>query len=95
MSAIPEDPRVGRQRALSTYLWIALVVTMLLAAATAVAPDSWEDTVGPSMVAAFIIAPIGRLIWLFVRWLHRGDRRYALAVVALWAIMAVALVLAH
>jgi hypothetical protein len=80
---------------LSTYLWIASGVTMVLAGATAVAPTRWDDTLGRLMVAALIVAPIGRLAWLFVRWLHRGDRRYALAVVALWTIMGIALLLVH
>jgi hypothetical protein len=41
-----------------------------------------------------IAAPIGRVVWLLVRWLRRGDRRFALAAVALLAVMGVALALA-
>lgn len=95
MGATPEDPRLARQRVLAGYLWFALGVTMLLGLATVVAPESWVDTLGPTMVGVLILAPVGRVVWLLVRWTRRGDRKYALAAIALLGVMVVALVLAH
>lgn len=95
MSTTPEDPRLARQRVLATYLWVALSVTMLLGLATAVVPESWLDSLGPAMVGVLILAPVGRVLWLLVRWTRRGDRKYAVAAVALLGVMVAALVLAH
>jgi hypothetical protein len=94
-ATVPEDPRVVRQRVLATYLWVSLGVALLLAVLTAVAPDALTDDVGPWMVGALILAPVGRLLWLLVRWTKRGDRRYAIAILVLLAVMATALLVAH
>jgi len=94
-ATVPEDPRVGRQRVLATYLWVSLGVALSLAVLTAVAPDAWTDDIGPWMVAVLILAPVGRLVWLLIRWTKRGDRRYAIAILVLLAVMATALVVAH
>jgi hypothetical protein len=92
-AAMPDDPRLGRQRAIATYLRVALFAVLVIACAVVVAPDSWEIDLGRVMVAVLIVAPIGRILWLLARWTRRGDRRYALAAVALLAVMGTALVL--
>ncbi len=92
-AAMPDDPRLGRQRAVATYLRVALVAVLVIACAAVVAPDSWEIDLGRVMVVVLIVAPVGRVLWLLGRWTRRGDRRYALAAVALLAVMGAALVL--
>jgi Kef-type K+ transport system membrane component KefB len=94
-SALPPDPRVGRQRVLATYLRVALVVALVLGLAAALLPDDWgEEVAGLAMVVVLIATPIGRLVWLLVRWLRREDRRFAFAAFALLAVMGVALAIA-
>jgi hypothetical protein len=92
-AAMGDDPRLGRQRAIVAYLRVALVAVLVIACGAVVAPDSWEIDLGRVMVGVLIVAPVGRVVWLLVRWTRRGDRRYALAAVALLAVMGAALVL--
>jgi hypothetical protein len=92
---IPEDPRVRRQQALATYLSWALGIVLGVAALTAVAPRSWIDTLGPIMVGLLVAAPVGRVLWLLARWTHRGDRRFAFAVVLLLVVMTIALLVSR
>jgi hypothetical protein len=89
-ASMPQDPRLGRQRVLATYLRVCLAVVLVVAVVAVVVPDDQVDRVGAFMVAVLILAPIGRVVWLLVRWLRRGDRRFALAAVALLAVMALA-----
>jgi len=92
---MPPDPRVGRQRALATYLRVALALAFVLGLAAVALPDDWgEEVAGVAMVVVLVAAPIGRVVWLLLRWLRRGDRRFALAAAALLAVMGVALALA-
>jgi len=91
--SIPDDPRLGRQRVLATYLRVCLASTLVLAAVASVAPEEWSHRIGRAMLVVLIAAPVGRVLWLLVRWLRRGDRRFALAAVALLAVMSVALIL--
>jgi Na+/proline symporter len=92
---VPEDPRLGRQRVLALYLRVALVVVALLATLTAVVPESVHDELGVVTVVVLIVVPIGRVVWLLVRWTRRGDRRFAAAAAVLLAVMALALVVAN
>jgi hypothetical protein len=92
-AAWPDDPRLGRQRAIATYLRVALVAVLSVASAAVVAPGSWELGLGRVMVVVLIVAPVGRVVWLLARWTRRADRRYALAAVALLAVMVAAFVL--
>jgi hypothetical protein len=39
------------------------------------------------MVAVFVAAPLGRVIWLMVRWQRRGDWRFALVGAVLLAVV--------
>lgn len=89
---VPEDPRVARQRVLAVYVRVWLAIVLLLAAVTVFAPDAWVEPVGIALVVSLVVAPVGRVLWLMVRWLRRGDRRFALAALALLLVMGVALV---
>jgi hypothetical protein len=93
MTAAMPDPRLGRQRVLALYLRVALAVVLALGTATVFVPEDWETGFGRVMVVVLIVAPIIRVVWLLARWTRRGDRRYALAAVALLAVMGAALVL--
>jgi hypothetical protein len=94
-SALPPDPRVARQRAMALYLRLALAVSLALGAATLVVPPDRRDDVGIAMVVVLVATPLGRVAWLGVRWLRRGDRRFALAAGALLVVMLAGVVVAH
>jgi hypothetical protein len=89
---VPEDPRLGRQRVLALYVRAALVVIAVLATLTAVVPESVHDELGLATVVVLIVAPIGRVLWLLVRWARRGDLRFAAVAALLLTVMATALV---
>lgn len=92
---MPEDPRIGRQRVLALYLRISLAVAVILALATIVAPASMRDDLGAATVVVLVVAPVGRVLWLLVRWTRRGDRRFALAAGILLCVIGLALAIAH
>jgi hypothetical protein len=52
-----------------------------------VIPEQHRDAAGIAMVAVFVVAPLGRVLWLIVRWQRRGDRRFALVGVVLLAVV--------
>jgi hypothetical protein len=89
-----EDPRRERQRVLATYLRVALGVAFVLALAGTVLPEDSFEPFARAMVVVLVAAPIGRVLWLLVRWTKRGDRRFAAAAAGLLAVMTVALLLA-
>jgi hypothetical protein len=95
-AALPPDPRLGRQRALATYLRVALGVAMVFGLLAALLPDTWDERpAGVAMVVVLVVAPIIRIGWLLVRWVRRGDWRFAGAAAALLAVMGAALALGH
>jgi hypothetical protein len=47
------------------------------------------------MVGLLVAAPVGRVLWLLARWTHRGDRRFAFAVVLLLVVMTIALLVSR
>lgn len=84
-------PRLRRQVVLTRVL-VAVAVAVGVVAVTAVVAGAagvaaW---LGTATVVALIAAPVVRVVWLGVRWLRLGDRRYAAVCAALLAIMAVA-----
>jgi hypothetical protein len=89
---VPPDPRLARQRAMATYLQVALAVTFTLGVATLLAPMDVQRGIGIAMVVVLIATPLVRLSWLLVRWLRRGDRRFAAAAFLLLVVMAVGMV---
>jgi hypothetical protein len=88
-----EDPRRERQRVLATYLRVALGIVFALALAGSLLPDDWFEPFARAMVVTLVAAPVGRVLWLLVRWMQRGDRRFAAAAGLLLAVMGVALLL--
>jgi hypothetical protein len=70
----------------------ALVLTLAVAAVSAlvavVTTGDASRAAGTASLVAVIAAPLGRSLWLGVRWLRKGDRRFALVAAAVLAIVA-------
>jgi hypothetical protein len=94
-AALPPDPRIARQHAMATYLRVGLMVSFLLGLGALVAPVGIRHDLGAAMVVVLVLVPIGRVAWLMVRWLRRGDRRFATAAAVLLLVMAGGVVVAH
>jgi hypothetical protein len=80
--------RADRQRFLVAYLRIALVLAFAIGVLELVLPEDLRDEAAVVMVAVFVAAPIGRIVWLIVRWLRLGDRRFAIVGAVLLAVVA-------
>jgi hypothetical protein len=91
---LPPDPRIARQRAMATYLRVGLITAFLLGVGALLAPPGLRGPLGRTMVVVLILLPIGRVVWLMVRWLRRGDRRFAAAAATLLLVMVGGLVVA-
>lgn len=87
-------PLVGRQTALITALRAAGRVAWVLAAAGVLLPGRAGTVAATALVALVIAAPIARCAWLCVRWIRRGDPRYATVAGALVLIALSGIVLA-
>jgi len=92
---LPPDPRIARQQAMAAYLRVCLVVAFVLGALAVVLPDPAGRRFGVAMAFVLVLAPVGRLLWLLVRWLRRGDRRFAASAATLLVLLAVALVVSR
>jgi hypothetical protein len=90
---VPFDPRVGRQRYLTGFLRIATVVVLASAVLGVVLRDDAGQAAATVMVALLIAIPLVRLVWLVLRWLHKGDRRFAALAVLLILLVGVGAVL--
>lgn len=87
-------PLVGRQRQLVAFLRGALVLALLLALGGVVLPGDAGRYSGVALVAILVAVPVVRVAWLLVRWVRRGDPRFAAAAAALLAVVAVGAVAA-
>jgi hypothetical protein len=81
-------PLVGRQRHLVAFLQVAVAAAMVLAVAGVVLPGRWGTAAGVALVATLVGAPVARVAWLMVRWIRRGDPRFAAVAGALLAVAA-------
>lgn len=81
-------PLVGRQRRLIRGLRAGYVIAVAAALAGVVLPGQAGIVAGTAVVATLIVVPAGRVGWLLVRWVRRGDRRFAAVAAALLAVMA-------
>lgn len=91
MSEPGPQPLVGRQRSLVRYLRAALVLAALAAVVELLVPAEGRTTAGRVMVGVLVLAPLGRVLWLAVRWARRRDVRFALVALALLAVATSAL----
>lgn len=87
-SAPPPNRRAGRQRFLVAYLRVALVAAFVIGVLELILPEDTRDEAAIVMVVVFVAAPIGRILWLMVRWVRIGDWRFALVGAALLAVVA-------
>jgi hypothetical protein len=87
-SVAPPNPRADRQRFLVAYLRVALAAAFVIGVLELILPEDLRDEAATVMVAVFVAAPIGRVLWLMVRWARRGDWRFALVGGALLAVVA-------
>lgn len=83
----PPNPRAGRQRFLVGFLQAGLGTVAIAAVATLLLHGRAAHDVGNLMVALLIVVPAVRVVWLLVRWLRLGDRRYASVAAGLLAVM--------
>ena len=83
-------PLIGRQRRLVDALWAAVAVTFVVAVVGLVAAGRVGEVAAALFVGALVVVPLARLVWLLVRWVRRGDPRFAGAAVALLAVVGVA-----
>lgn len=63
--------------AMATALQRTTLLALLLGIAGAVAPDPVGSVAGWSAVATVAAAPLGRVVWLAIRWVERRDCRFA------------------
>jgi len=84
--------RRGRQRFLIVYLRVTLIGAFLIGVAELLLPTETQDEAGVVMVAVLIAAPLGRIVWLLVRWLRIGDWRFALVGAVLLGVVATGLI---
>lgn len=89
MRRVPDVWSPARQEVLRRFLVAALGVVVLAAALAAVLPDEAGAVAGGVMVGALVAVPLLRVAWLGLRWLRRGDARFALVAAGLLAIVAV------
>lgn len=77
-------PSEGRRHAvLSTLLIIAVRVIFVGAVIALLLPESMARPVATAVVALLLSVPILRLCWFGVRWIRRGDPKYAAIVFGL------------
>jgi len=81
---------VGRQRLLVAALQIASWVGLAAAFVGLVGPGEVRDLAAGVFVGVVVGTPFGRLVWLMVRWIRRGDPRFAVAAGALLTVVALA-----
>lgn len=73
-------------RVIPVLLRTATAVALVAAAIGTVTTGRWSTAAGGIAVAVVVAAPLLRVALLGLRWLRVGDRRYALAALALLAV---------
>ncbi len=91
----PADPKSGRQARLLVVLRTG--ITLVLAAATvgALAPEPWGTGAAKATAVMLVAFPVGRVAWLGVRWLRKGDTRYATVALLLLLVVATGAIAAN
>jgi hypothetical protein len=71
-------PLIGRQTLLVRALRALSVAAWVLAGAGVLLPGRAGTASGVALVCLLVAAPVARVSWLCVRWLRRGDPRFAM-----------------
>lgn len=87
-------PLVGRQRWLVRALRVGAFIAAALALGGLVVPGEAGEALAVGFLAVLIAGPILRVAWLAVRWVRRGDVRFALVSATLLLVVGAAVVLA-
>lgn len=88
----PPNPLVGRQRRLVAALRAAVGVAFATAVVGLLGPGRVGRVGALAFLATLVATPIARVVWLLVRWIRRGDRRFASAAAALLLVVGAAAV---
>ena len=91
----PTDPKAGRQARLLIVLRAAVFLVLVSALLGALAPEPWDGRAARATVALLVLFPAGRVAWLGMRWLRKGDIRYATVALMLLIVMGTAAVVAN
>jgi hypothetical protein len=83
-------PLIGRQRHLVTALRVGALVAFAAALVGLLAPARVGDPAGRAFLVLLVALPLGRLVWLLVRWVRRRDLRFASVAALLLAVVAFA-----
>ena len=99
MTAPPVDPKEGRFDRAADLLRVAAIAVVVLCACSllveAGGPDAaLGDQLAWVAVAILVMVPLLRVAWLGVRWLRRGDVRYALVALGVLLVVATGALLA-
>lgn len=84
------DSRGGRQDDLALFLRIALGALLALSLAGALASARVSHDVGQAITVLLVGLPLLRLVWLLVRWIRKGDRRFTLLLLSLLSVVVAA-----
>ncbi|MGY6499558.1 MAG: DUF1634 domain-containing protein [Acidimicrobiales bacterium] len=87
-------PLIGRQRHLLVALRVGVAMVALLAVAGLFLPGEAGRWASTGVVVALIAIPTLRVTWLAVRWIRRGDRRFAAVALAVLGVLGLAGVIA-
>ena len=91
----PTDPKAGRQARLLVVLRMAVFLVLACALLGAMAPEPWDGRAARATVALLVLFPVGRVGWLGIRWLRKGDIRYATVALMLLIVVGTAAVVAN
>lgn len=94
-SPTPKDPKEGRQARLLVVLRAAIFLVLVFAVIGAVAPEPWDSRAARTTAFLLVLFPVGRVAWLGVRWLRKGDLRYATVALVLLLVVGAAAVAAN
>lgn len=85
----PPDPRADRFFGLERWLRTALLAAGILATASLVAGEEYGPDLGALTIAVLVGVPLGRVLWLVLRWSRRGDTRFAIVGAGVLGVVAV------
>jgi len=86
---VNRHPLIGRQRYLVSFLQFGAVLAFVLAIGGVLLPAPANEIASYAMVTTLIAVPIIRVLWLFLRWVRRGDRLFAMVAAGLLTVIVI------